>query len=121
MAGTLTYPPASTYNPIWPKDARGLSMRTLATYAGPGSGAGGYVTGGDPITAQQVKLGLIEWSPPAIGNSGTAAVVYQYNFLTGKIQAFWQTGAGGAAALPEVDSGTDLSTYVALMSFEGRG
>lgn len=119
-SGTVTYPGTGAR---WGKDQRGLSMRASFTYAGPGAGAGGYATGGDPITAQQIKLGTIEYCPPALGVNvaTTAAVIYQYNASTGKIQAFWQTGAGGAAALPEVDAGTDLSGFTAQMVAEGRG
>lgn len=119
--GTVTYPAS---NARWGKDERGLSMRAQFNYAGPGAGAGGYVTGGDPITAQQLKLGTIEYMPPAVAIAAVGAataVIYQYNYSTGKIQAFWQTGAGAAAALPEVDAGTDLSGYTAFMVAEGRG
>lgn len=118
--GTVTYPASGAR---WGKDARGLSMRAIFNYSGPGAGAGGYVAGGDPITAQQIKLGAIEYCPVALAVdvATTAAVLYQYNYATGKIQAFWQTGAAGAAALPEVDAGTDLSGFTALMVAEGRG
>ena len=119
--GTLTYPDATAR---WGKDNRGMSMRSQFSYAGPGAGAGGYVTGGEALTAQQIKLGTIEYCPPvlAIATAGAAtAIIYAYNIATGKIQAFWQTGAAAAAALPEVDAGTDLSGYVGHFVAEGRG
>jgi len=88
------------------------------------TGATSYVTGGDAITASQIKLGRIEFMPMAgaIATTGAAtAILFVYNYVTGKIQAFWQTGAAAAAALPEVDAATDLSDYTALMVAEGRG
>lgn len=122
--GTVTYPPTVPTNLAWPVDQRGGSQRVMFNYAGPSAGAGGYVTGGDTVLAGQIKLGTIEYVNPAVAIATTGAataVIYQYNYVTGKIQAFWQTGAGAAAALPEVTSGTDLSDYTALMVAEGRG
>lgn len=125
MAGTFTYPPTvPSVAASWPKDVRGGSARVMFNYTGPSAGAGGYVTGGDPVTAGALKLGYIEWMPPAVAIAATGAataVIFQYNYRTGKLQAFWQTGAAAAAALPEVDAGTDLSDYTALMVAEGRG
>lgn len=117
--GTVTYPATGSR---WGKDQRGLSMRVQFTYAGPGAGAGGYATGGDTITPQQIKLGTIEWCPAelAMNVATTAAVIYKYNIATGKMQAFW-TGAGLSGALAEVTAGTDLSGFSALMIAEGRG
>lgn len=120
--GTVTYP--GTYA-RWGTDVRGMSKVAQFDYTGPGAGAGGYVTGGDTILAGQIKLGVIERMPPAVAIAATGAataVLYAWNPVTGKLQAFWQTGAAAAAALPEVDAGTDLSGYTAYsMVAEGRG
>lgn len=73
-----------------------------------------YTTGGDAVSASDMKLGRIEYWPPTVlpATTGAAtAVVAVYNYTTGKLQFFWQTGASGAAALPEVDNGTNLSDY----------
>lgn len=121
MVGTLLYPDPT---PAWGKDARGLSMRTAFRYTGPGAGAGGYVTGGETLDPNDIKLGTIEWCPAVVAPATTGAataVIYVYNYTTGKIQAFWQTGAAAAAALPEVDAGTDLSDYTGHFVAEGRG
>lgn len=121
--GTVTYPP-TTPSVAWPRDDRGGSARVMFSYTGPGAGAGGYVTGGDTILAGQIKLGKIEFMPAAVAIAAVGAataVIYQFNYVTGKLQAFWQTGAAAAAALPEVDAGTDLSGYTALLVAEGRG
>lgn len=119
--GTITYPPAgASYGQKWPVDTRGMSARTLFTY----QGATSYATGGDALAAGQIKLGTIEYLPPAVAIAATGAataIVFVYNYVTGKLQAFWQTGAAAAAALPEVTAGTDISDYTALMVAEGRG
>lgn len=122
--GTVTYPPTVPATIKWPRDDRGGNARVVFNYTGPTAGAGGYVTGGDAILAGQIKLGTIEnmLDKVAIATTGAAtAVVYVWNPVTSKLQAFWQTGAGAAAALPEVTSGTDLSDYKALIIAEGRG
>ena len=119
MAGTITYPP-TTPQVAWPRDDRGGSARVMFSWTGSAS----YTTGGDAIAAGEIKLGVIEYMPAAVAIAATGAataIIFQYNYVTGKMQAFWQTGAAAAAALPEVTSTTDLSDYTALVIAEGRG
>lgn len=114
-----------------------MAVTTYDIYAGRGIDAWGhyhlspvritgpttYTTGGDALAAGSVKLGVIEGmlGGLAIATTGAAtAVIFAYNRLTGKMQAFWQTGAAAAAALPEVDNGTDLSDYTADVLFYGK-
>ena len=115
--GTVTYPPSSTYPTAWPRDDRGGSARVMFTYTGPAS----YPTGGDTILAGQIKLGRIEWMPPALAivAGGATGILFVFNYATGKLQAYWGGGAG--VALTEVTAATDLSTYTALLVAEGRG
>jgi hypothetical protein len=114
---TVTYPSPRA---AWGKDARGFSSHVQFEYTGPAS----YVTGGETITPGQVKLGKFEYVAPAVAIATTdaaTAVLFVYNLVTGKMQAFWQTGAAAAAALPEVDNATNLSDYTAEIVAEGRG
>lgn len=89
-------------------------------YVGPNP----YATGGDPILAQQFKLGVVEFIDIGVGikADGTAAIVFCYNPATAMMQAFWQNPTAGASeALQEVDNGTDLSGYTAFGMAMGKG
>lgn len=101
-------------------DAWGHTVASPFQYVGPNP----YATGGDAVTAQQFKLGVIEYVEIALGLKAdtTAAVAFMYNQTTGKMQAFWQTPTAGAnAPLAEVDNGTDLSGYTAQGIAFGKG
>ncbi|HET9258275.1 MAG TPA: hypothetical protein VFO16_24180 [Pseudonocardiaceae bacterium] len=102
--------------------ARGLMLgdgfrKLLVGVTGPST----YTTGGDPLAAGQVRMGVIEYIPPFICTDGTNAVWGHYNIATGKIQFFWITGApAGGAVAPEVGNGTALNTMVGRMLVYGR-
>lgn len=118
--GTVTYPPSPAV--AWPKDTFGGYAVGFFQYAAPNAGAGGYVTGGDEVLPNAVKMGTIEFatSPVAAEDTdGDDAVIYVYNVVTNKIQAFWCAGAG--AALVEVTSGADVSGFTGLFMVLGRG
>ena len=102
----------------WAKDVWGHFAVTQALYAGPAE----YVTGGEAVTPGQVKLGVIEFVPPAVGmkSDRTDAVIYVYDRDNGKMVAYW-ANAGAASQLLEVTATTDLSGYPATMLFFGRG
>lgn len=90
------------------------------SYVGPNP----YLTGGDPVTAQQFKLGVLEYLDmgPAINAGNTACVLMGLNPGTMKIQAFWQNPTDGAnEALKEVDNNTDLSGFTAVGIAFGKG
>jgi hypothetical protein len=88
------------------------------SYVGPNP----YATGGEALSAQAFKLGVVEIVPAFLGvnSGGTAAVVFQYNYGTGKMQAFWQNEVA-ASALVEVANGTDLSGYTGRGFAYGKG
>ena len=112
-AGTITYPYKRG------KDVWGHSAVVPFQYAGPVS----YLAGGDAaFAAGKIKLGVIEWMLGGwgIAANGLTAVRYEYNTVTGAIQAFWSKTTP-AGAFPEVTDATDLSGYVALLVAFGRG
>lgn len=101
-------------------DVWGHSAVSPFSYVGPNP----YPTGGDAQAAQVFKLGVVECVDIGVGVNvaTTAAVVFSYNYATGKIQAYWQTPTAGAnAALAEVDNGTDLSGFTARGIAFGKG
>lgn len=112
--GTMLYPATIR----WAKDMWGHYAVTFGDYTGPAS----YVTGGEALTASMIKLGVIEFATIGFAHKSDnlTAVVFKYNGVTGKVQAYWGN-AGAVSAFPEVDSTTDLSAYTARMMFMGRG
>jgi hypothetical protein len=100
------------------KDVWGHTAVMPFSYYGPTS----YVAGGEAIAANAFKLGVIEEIPAFLGvnAAGTLAVVYQYNYATGKMQAFYQNEAA-ASALVEVAAATDLSLYTGRGRAYGKG
>ena len=99
-------------------DVWGHTAVSPFSYVGPNP----YVTAGEAIAANQFKLGQVEEIPPFLGVNvaTTAAVVFQYNCTTGKMQAFWQNEVV-ASALVEVANGTDLSGYAGRGRAYGKG
>ena len=100
------------------KDVWGHVAVMPFSYLGPTS----YSTGGEAQSAQAFKLGVVEYCPHFLGvnSGGTAAIVYQYNIATAKMQAFWQNELT-ASALVEVTSGVDLSGYTGRGIAYGKG
>lgn len=100
------------------KDVWGHHAVIPFSYYGPTS----YSTGGEAIAANAFKLGVIEVIPEFLGvnSAATLAVVYRYNYATGKMQAFWQNEAA-ASALVEVTATTDLSLYTGRGLAFGKG
>ena len=90
------------------------------TYVGPAS----YAAGGDAaFLAGAVKLGTIEWVIPCglgVAADGLTAVLYSYNQVTGKLQAFWGNTTP-AGVWPEVTDTTDLSGYTCVLLVYGKG
>lgn len=116
-AGVVTRNPSSNPRGM---DAWGHSAICPFSYAGPNP----YATGGDAITAQQFKLGVIEYIDigPGVSANTVQAVIWAWNPTTSKLQAYWQNPTAGAnEALQEVDNGTDLSGFTALGIAFGKG
>lgn len=60
-----------------------------------------YPTGGYSLAAGDIKMGSIEYMAPFIVHKttdGSAAVIAQYRYATGKVQLYWVAGAAGQAA-----------------------
>lgn len=101
-------------------DVWGHTVVSPFSYVGPNP----YATGGDAQAANVFKLGVLENVDigPGVSANGVQAVVFSYNYVTGKMQAFWQNPTAGASeALQEVDNGTDLSGFVARGVAFGKG
>jgi hypothetical protein len=100
------------------KDVWGHVAVMPFSYVGPTS----YATGGEAQAASAFKLGVVEYCPAFLGvnSGGTAAIVYQYNIGTSKMQAFWQNELV-ASGLVEVTAGTDLSGYTGRGMAYGKG
>lgn len=99
-------------------DVYGHSAVCPFNYVGPNP----YATGGDPVTPQQFKLGVIEFIDIGLGVSADTltAVLFTYNFTTAKMQAY-QSTTGAPNALVEVANGTDLSGFTARGYAFGKG
>jgi|SRR6267378_3376926 len=103
--------PTITFSIARTKDEAGIRRRVIADYNGPAS----YVTGGDPLTAADVGLGVIEYITLDDGIlwNGSAVRLCAYDFTNQKILVYVpNTGAEVAAA-------TDLSAFNAR--FEAVG
>jgi hypothetical protein len=100
------------------KDVWGHTAIMPFSYVGPNP----YATGGEAQAASAFKLGAVECCPAFLGvnSGGTAAVVFQYNITTSKMQCFWQDELT-ASALVEVTNGTDLSGYTGRGIAYGKG
>ena len=85
-------------------------------------GNSSYQAGGDVLTAQQFKLGVVEFIPAFVGQNlaTTSAVIYCYNPSTGAMQAY-QSSTGAPLALVEVANGTDLSAFTGHGMAFGKG
>lgn len=92
------------------KDVAGVHRRFIAQYTGPAS----YVTGGDPIAASDVGLGVLQLIKIANATDGTNFRTIAYSYATGK--AIWFVGTTGV----EVAAAQDLSTYVTRFEAVGR-
>jgi hypothetical protein len=92
------------------EDVAGIRRRILFNYSGPAS----YVTGGDPLAASDIRLGVIEDIPEQIATNGTNITCFVYVNSTSKLQAFVpNTGV-------EVASGVNLSAYTMRVEAIGR-
>lgn len=80
-------------------------------YTGPVS----YVTGGDALTASDVKLGEIEAVVGGeVASNGSVILLLFYDHTNQKMKWFDLAGA-------EVAGATDLSAYSSRLTVEGRG
>jgi hypothetical protein len=104
------------------RDWAGLRNRRVFDVQGPGpssDGSTGYVTGGDPVAANVLFLGLAESVPSAIAldTAGAGAnprlVVFDHNNLVMK----WFVPNTGN----EVANATDLSGYRFRLEVAGKG
>lgn len=114
MAGTFSLFVSSRGLDVW-----GHEKISPFVYTGPAS----YATGGEVVLPGSVKLGTIEWVFAGVGiavSDGASAVLFVWNPLTAKLQAFWGQ-AGSASALLEVSNGTVLNGYRAFMVACGKG
>lgn len=93
------------------RDAAGIRARRVLDLAGPDS----YTTGGDPITAGELRLGVIEHIPDFLAYNGTAVRLVHYD--PDNETLVWIVPNTGA----EVANGTDLSDYVARIEPMGKG
>lgn len=102
-------------------DVYGHSAVCPFQYFGPTAYAAGGELQDDPV----FKLGVVEFVPDFLGipAAGTTAVIYHYNVVTSKMQAFWTNEAviNTPQALVEVANGTDLSTFVGQSVAFGKG
>jgi hypothetical protein len=96
-----------------PMDLGSTTRRALATYTGPAA----YVTGGDPVTPEDVRMGKVFALGGCVVSNGTA------------VYLLWLTGAAGAtqkimwfvaATGVEVANGVDLSGYSGQIEFIGQ-
>lgn len=91
-------------------DVAGIRRRVVGTYNGPAS----YVAGGDPINADQFKLGEIEWwAPFLIRNAANATVWARYSPTTGTLIMYDWTGT-------EITAAVDLSGYSSRTEVIGK-
>lgn len=90
------------------EDGSNTKRRILAVYTGPAS----YVTGGDPFTAADVKLGAIHFMDIENASNGTVVLVVRYDYVNNKMDWFDLAGV-------EIANATDLSAYSAR--FEAVG
>lgn len=103
--GTLNFTAADR-----PFDVAGIRRRVIIQYAGPAS----YVTGGDPLVAADIKLGVIEDIPEQIVSNGTNILCIVYNNTAGTMQFF------DTSSKAEVAAATNLSLYVGRFEAVGR-
>lgn len=113
MAGTFSCFVGTRGQDVW-----GHYKNTPFVYTGPAA----YVTGGETIAPNLLKLGTIEWMTNGVGINAlaTLGVLFIWNPTTAKLQAFWGN-AGSASALPEVAADTVLNGYRALILAFGKG
>lgn len=96
-----------------PMDQGATTKRALATYTGPAS----YVTGGDPVTPETVRMGKIYAIAGVVASNGTAAYLLYLNGPAGADQTImWFVAATGV----EVANGVDLSGFTAQVEFIGN-
>ena len=90
------------------EDGSSTKNRIEGIYTGPAS----YATGGESITASQLKLGELQIVLFTLATNGTVVIVLAYDHTNAKVKAFDMAGA-------EIANGTDLSAYTAR--FEAIG
>jgi len=76
-----------------------------------------YPTGGYPITPAQVGLLNITYVDSQ-NTTGTTSVIWQYNYTTKSLQAYW-TGPAISGVLAEVTNTTNLSTFPVRIRVQG--
>lgn len=96
------------------EDGSNTKRRILGVYSPPTAAAGGYLTGGDPFVAGDVKLGQMDVLIP-VSVITAAGVLYHpvYDRVNSKLMLY--VGTTGA----EVANATDLSAL--LIRFEAIG
>lgn len=93
----------------YPADGSSSQKRQGAGYTGPAS----YATGGDAVSAADVRMGTISYINGLTISNGTAVLHGWYNPTTGKI--LWFVAAG-----TQVTNTTDLSGYTGSFEFVGH-
>lgn len=94
---------------VAPGQNTGTQKRQIVAYTGPAP----YATGGDTITANDLRIGVVTAILGLSISDGTTVHHGWYNQATGKIM--WFVAAG-----TEVTNGTDLSTFTGRIEFVGR-
>lgn len=89
------------------EDMSNTKRRTHGVWTG-----GSYATGGESLTAAQLKLGRVEVFLVEPATNGSVVILLRYDYTNSKLKAFDMAGA-------EIANGTDLSTYSAR--FEAIG
>lgn len=92
------------------RDKSAVRYRVVMQYTGPAT----YVTGGDSFTADDVKLGEIEYITEGKLTNGTVILLPQYDYTNSKMKVFDLVGA-------EVANGTVLSAYTCRFEAMGKG
>lgn len=97
------------------EDGSNTKRRLQAVYSPPAAAQGGYVTGGDPLVASDLKLGQLDYMD--VGNAvTTGGTLYTpvYDYVNSKLMLF--VGTTGA----QVANATDLSALTIRFEAIGR-
>lgn len=100
--------PTIDYTQFRAEDTRSTKQIRSGVLTGPAS----YVTGGDPVTPNDLKLGQIHFLDFDNPTNGTVVIVAQYDYTNQKVKYFDYAGN-------EIAQGTNLSTYT--VRFEAVG
>lgn len=95
-----------------PRNVGGGLLETISTVTMDSS----YVTGGESVTANQLKLGTVIHA--SVGCN--AGYVGEYDITNSKLKAYWVDTSTDGAPLAEVATTTDLALIVFRVRAVGR-